>query len=224
MLEKEGAQALRCPMLDILDAPDDAPLLAWLDRLQAGAFAWVILLTGEGSPSGFHADRHARRDAVVAALTQTRTLIRGPKPGRALREIGLTATMTASAPTTDGVIASLRAIDLTGLTVGVQLYNASNPPLEQYSARCRCHVLHGAAIHLCSDGDDQARRPAHPADGRRRRFSDRLHEPLLRSIDYSKSLRSRESSNCSNKAWLARWWPLSALSSTRNLANVPTRA
>src|SRR5580693_9086467 len=37
MLEKEGAIPLRCPMLSILDAPDDTPLLAWLDQLQAGA-------------------------------------------------------------------------------------------------------------------------------------------------------------------------------------------
>jgi uroporphyrinogen-III synthase len=133
MLEKEGATALRCPMLSILDAPDDAPILAWLDRLQAGAFDWVILLTGEGLRRLLAcADRHARRDAVVAALLKTRTLIRGPKPGRALKEVGLTATMIAQTPTTDGVIASMRSLDLQGLTIGVQLYNESNPPLDQF--------------------------------------------------------------------------------------------
>ena len=71
-------------------------------------------------------------DRVIAALATTRTIIRGPKPGRALKEIGLTATMTAQTPTTDGVIASLGAVNLEGLTVGVQLYNESNPPLEQF--------------------------------------------------------------------------------------------
>src|SRR5579862_7716574 len=122
MLEKEGAVALRCPMLSILDAPDDAPLLAWLDRLQTGTFDWLILLTGEGLRRLLAcADRHGRRDAVIAALTKTRTLIRGPKPGRALREIGLTATLTAQTPTTDGVIATLRSLNLQGLTIGVQL-------------------------------------------------------------------------------------------------------
>jgi uroporphyrinogen-III synthase len=133
MLEKEGATALRCPMLSILDAPDDAPILKWLDSLQAGAFHWVILLTGEGLRRLLAcADRHGQRDAVVTALTKTPTLIRGPKPGRALKEIGLTAAMVAQAPTTDGVIASLRLLNLQGLTVGVQLYNESNPPLEQF--------------------------------------------------------------------------------------------
>ena len=73
-------------MVSILDAPDDAPLLAWLDRLQAGEFAWVILLTGEGLRRLLGcADRHGRREAVIAALAKTRTLIRGPKPGERSR-------------------------------------------------------------------------------------------------------------------------------------------
>ena len=33
MLESEGAAALRCPMLSILDAPDSAPVEAWLRDL-----------------------------------------------------------------------------------------------------------------------------------------------------------------------------------------------
>ena len=78
------------------------------------------------------ADRHGRRDAVIAALAKTRTLTRGPKPGKALKEIGLDPTMIASAPTSAGVIASLRSVDLHGVTVGVQLYSESNPPLEQF--------------------------------------------------------------------------------------------
>ncbi len=133
MLEKEGATALRCPMLSILDAPDDKPVLAWLDRLQAGAFDWLILLTGEGLRRLLAcADRHGRRDTVIAALTKTRSLVRGPKPAKALKEIGLTPTLSAQTPTTDGVIVSLRSLSLQGLTVGVQLYNERNPPLEQY--------------------------------------------------------------------------------------------
>src|SRR3954451_3159586 len=80
MLEKEGATALRCPLLSILDAPDDTPVLAWLDRLQASAFDWMILLTGEGMRRLLTcADRHGRRDAVIAALAKTRTIVRGPK-------------------------------------------------------------------------------------------------------------------------------------------------
>src|SRR5262249_14826357 len=48
MLEKEGATTVRCPLISILDAPDEAPVLAWLRDLMADRFAVVVLMTGEG--------------------------------------------------------------------------------------------------------------------------------------------------------------------------------
>jgi uroporphyrinogen-III synthase len=135
MLEKEGATTLRCPMVSILDAPDPAPVLAWLRELVAARFDWIVLLTGEGLRRllGF-AEREGLRDAAVAAVGRTRTVTRGPKPGRALKEVGLAPTLVAEAPTTDGVIATLRQQSLQGQTVGVQLYSASNPPLTDFLA------------------------------------------------------------------------------------------
>ena len=46
MLEKEGATIVRCPLVGILDAPDAASVVAWLQELIAGRFSHVILLTG----------------------------------------------------------------------------------------------------------------------------------------------------------------------------------
>ena len=68
MLEKEGAKPLRCPMVSILDAPDPAPVLAWLDELMAGRFDYLVLLTGEGMRRllGF-AERAGRRHALRQA-------------------------------------------------------------------------------------------------------------------------------------------------------------
>lgn len=135
MLEKEGAAVLRCPMLSILDSPDPEPVLAWLDNLIAGRFDLVVLLTGEGLRRllGF-AERAGKRDAVIAALGKTQTLTRGPKPVRALKEIGLSATHIAETPTTDGVIATLKKFDVKGRCVGVQLYSEANPPLTEFLA------------------------------------------------------------------------------------------
>ena len=133
MLEKEGARTLRCPLVSILDPADDGPALAWFDALCRGEFGWVILLTGEGVRRlAACAERHGRLDEIRAALAKTRTVVRGPKPVKALRELGLSATVVAQAPTTDGVIASLRGQPLEGQTVGVQLYSESNPPLTQF--------------------------------------------------------------------------------------------
>jgi uroporphyrinogen-III synthase len=133
LLEKEGAAVLRCPMLSILDVADAKPVNAWLRDLVAGKFEYVILLTGEGLRRLIaFAERSGHKDEVIAAFGKTKIVARGPKPGQALKEIGLKPTLVAAAPTTDGVITTLRRQDLTGTTIGVQLYSESNPPLTDF--------------------------------------------------------------------------------------------
>src|SRR4051812_8512283 len=90
MLEAEGATVFRCPLVAILDAPDAKPIEEWLLKLAAGEFHDVVLLTGEGLRrlKGF-AERAGCWDAVHNAMAGVRTIIRGPKPAKALREIGL---------------------------------------------------------------------------------------------------------------------------------------
>lgn len=133
LLEKEGAAVLRCPMLSILDVPDAKPVNAWLRDLAADKFEYVVLLTGEGLRRllGF-AERMNRKDDVIAALGRTKIVTRGPKPGQALKEIGLKPTLVAAAPTTDGVITTLKRQDLKKATIGVQLYSESNAPLTDF--------------------------------------------------------------------------------------------
>jgi uroporphyrinogen-III synthase len=133
MLEKEGAIPLRCPMVSILDAPDPEPVLEWLRELTAGRLDYVILMTGEALRRllGF-AERAGEREAVIAALGRARTVTRGPKPVRALKEIGLNPTRIAEAPTTEGVMATLRSEPLGGRTVGLTLYGVPNPELVRF--------------------------------------------------------------------------------------------
>jgi uroporphyrinogen-III synthase len=133
MLEKEGAVVIRCPMVSILDAPDEAAVVAWLHELIAGRFAYLVLMTGEGLRRlSAVAQRHGLREAMIAALTRTCTVTRGPKPVRALKEIGLTPNRVADLPTTEGVIATLKQEPVRGQTVGVQLYGEPNPVLIEF--------------------------------------------------------------------------------------------
>lgn len=123
LLADQGADVLQCPMFQICDAPDPAPVSAWIDQLIAEPFDDLVLLTGEGLRRLTKlACATGREHAFVAALGRTRTFIRGPKPGRALREIGLEPQVTAEAPTSGGVAATLNRHDLAGHRVGVQLY------------------------------------------------------------------------------------------------------
>jgi uroporphyrinogen-III synthase len=58
----------------------------------------------------------------VAAVGKSRKFARGPKPGRALREIGLEADVTTEKPTSEGVAEMLSRLDLKGHRLGLQLY------------------------------------------------------------------------------------------------------
>jgi uroporphyrinogen-III synthase len=141
MLEREGATAVRCPMVSILDAPDAEPVIAWIRELLAGRLDYVILMTGEALRRllGF-AERAGLREQVITALGKTRTITRGPKPVRALKEVGLTPSKIAEAPTTDGVIATLRQEPLQGQTIGLTLYGEPNPTLVQFLERAGATV------------------------------------------------------------------------------------
>jgi uroporphyrinogen-III synthase len=131
MLEGEGAATLRCPLVSILDVADPAPVEAWLRRLVVGGFDDLVLLTGEGLRRLMGvAERAGIKEEAVAAIGRLRTVIRGPKPAKALRELGLTPSISAEAPTSEGVIRTLSGLDLKGHRVGVQLYPGNpNAPL-----------------------------------------------------------------------------------------------
>lgn len=145
LLERRGAVVLRYPLIRIVDAPDPAPILAWARRLAERGFDDLVLLTGEGLRRILAClQRHepALREAFVTGLANTRKLTRGPKPARALRELGLTAELTATEPTSAGVLQTLRTLALSGHRVGVQLYgDEPNEPLVRFLQEA------GATVH-----------------------------------------------------------------------------
>ena len=127
MLEERGAEAIPCPMIGIRDAPDAEPVAAWLRWFVKGTCDDLVLMTGEGLRRLLGlARRTDLESAFLDALRTTRKIARGPKPVRALREVGLDADIPADEPTTEGIIAAMRRHDLSGRSVGVQL-NPGNP-------------------------------------------------------------------------------------------------
>lgn len=123
MLEEQGGEAIRCPMVAIIDAADPGSVQAWLGRFIADPGDDLILLTGEGLRR-LHAAAcgGGSEAAFLQALRRVRKITRGPKPARALRELGLEPDLRAAEPTTDGIIAALETHPLQGRRIGVQLY------------------------------------------------------------------------------------------------------
>jgi len=123
LLAEQGANVLQCPMFAINDAPDPAPIEAWIRRCIETPFDDLVLLTGEGLRRLMKVIRRmgAEQD-FIAALGKARKFARGPKPGRALREIGLEPQGTTEKPTSEGVAEMLSRLDLKGHRIGLQLY------------------------------------------------------------------------------------------------------
>src|SRR3954465_14038897 len=123
ILEAEGATTVRCPLVTILDAPDPGPVDGWLHALAGGGVDDLIFLTGEGLRRLLQRASHLGLGAeVLAALGHARKVTRGPKPARALHEVGLKTDLAAPTPTSQGIMEALGREDLTGRRVGLQLY------------------------------------------------------------------------------------------------------
>jgi len=123
LLAEQGADVLQCPMFAIHDAPDPAPIEAWIAGCIDKPFDDLVLMTGEGLRRLRKvATRIALEADFIAALGKARKFARGPKPGRALREIGLEPQVTTEKPTSEGVAEMLARLDLKGRRVGLQLY------------------------------------------------------------------------------------------------------
>jgi len=142
LLAEQGADVLQCPMFAINDAPDPAPIEAWIRRCIDKPFDDLVLLTGEGLRRLMKVTRRIGVEPdFVAALGQARKFARGPKPGRALREIGLEPQRTTEKPTSEGMIDMLSRTDLGGHRVGLQLY-----PDKDHSALVGAISAQGAEV------------------------------------------------------------------------------
>ena len=140
LLAEQGADVVQCPMFTIENVPDPAPVEAWIRGAIERPFDDLVLMTGEGLRRLVKVVQRMNAEAdFIAALGKSYKFARGPKPGRALREIGLEPQMTTEKPTTEGVIEMLSQIDLKGHRVGVQLY-----PDKNHSALLGAIAAHGA--------------------------------------------------------------------------------
>jgi uroporphyrinogen-III synthase len=123
LLAEQGADVLQCPMFAINDAPDPAPIEAWIRRAIEKPFDDLVLMTGEGLRRLMKVARRIGADAdFVGSLAKARKFARGPKPGRALREIGLEPQQTTEKPTSEGIAEMMSHVDLKGHRVGLTLY------------------------------------------------------------------------------------------------------
>jgi len=142
LLTEQGADVLQCPMFTIHDVPDPAPVEAWIRRCIDKSFDDLVLMTGEGLRRLMKVVRRMGvEQPFITAIGSARKFARGPKPGRALREIGLEPQMTTEKPTSEGIVEMLARLDLRGHRIGLQLY-----PDKDHGALIGAITAQGAEI------------------------------------------------------------------------------
>src|SRR6202158_3965566 len=142
LLAEQGADVVQCPMFTIHDAPNAAPIGAWIRRFIEKPCDDLVLMTGEGLRRLMKVARRMDVDRdFIAAIEKARKFARGQNPGRALREIGLEPQVTTEKPTSEGIAEMLSRVDLRGHRVGLQLY-----PDKDHSALIGALAAQGAEV------------------------------------------------------------------------------
>jgi len=129
LVRKQGGEPFVAPAMREAPIENNAATFAFADRLFAGDFDTVILLTGVGTRqiNRLLATRYSQ-NAFADALRRVTVVARGPKPVAALREMGLTPAIVAPEPNTWRELLAATA-GRTGRRIAVQEYGRSNPEL-----------------------------------------------------------------------------------------------
>ena len=133
-LARHGGQAMVAPSMREVPDKDPAEALAFAEKLIAGRFDVVILLTGVGTRHLIKSVADQYTTEQMARALQAVTLVaRGPKPVAALRGIGITADIVAPSPNTwrEVVTALTQADDLAGKHIAIQEYGQANQELAE---------------------------------------------------------------------------------------------
>ena len=172
LIRKQGGDPLVAPSLREAPLEANAEAFRFAERLFAGEFDMMILLTGVGTRAlnRLLATRYPE-SAFAEALRTLTVVARGPKPVAALREMGLTPAIVAPEPNTSREVLQATG-GRTGKRIAVQEYGRSPTELlqglrargaevtpvrvYQYALPEDCEPLREAARRLAAGGFDAA--------------------------------------------------------------------
>jgi uroporphyrinogen-III synthase len=129
LIRKHGGEAVVAPSMRETPLAEDTGIVRFAERLFAGEFDMVVLLTGVGTRQ-LNRALAARfpETAFADALRRLTVAARGPKPVAALREIGVAPAVVAPAPNTWRELLAVTA-PRPERRIAVQEYGRSNPDL-----------------------------------------------------------------------------------------------
>lgn len=132
LIAKFGGQPFVSPSMREVPIEQNREAIDFAYQVLTGEINVVIFLTGVGFKQLLTAiERSLDKQRFLNALSDITTVVRGPKPAAAMREVGLTPTLRVPEPNTWREL--LRVLDqnvpITNQKVGLQEYGKSNPSL-----------------------------------------------------------------------------------------------
>ncbi len=129
LIRRQGGEPFVAPSMREVPVEEQEDVFRFAERLFAGEFDMMILLTGVGTRqlSRVLASRYGD-SALADALRKITVAARGPKPVAALREMGISAAVVAPPPNTSHEL--LQALEgRPERRIAVQEYGRKNPEL-----------------------------------------------------------------------------------------------
>src|SRR4029079_9313624 len=101
MIERFGGAPFVSPSMREIPVSAGRSVVEFAHRLITGQIEVVLLLTGGGTREMIaRAERHIDRQRFLLALSDFKTVVSGPKPLAALKEVGITPTVIVPEPNT----------------------------------------------------------------------------------------------------------------------------
>jgi uroporphyrinogen-III synthase len=130
LLERRGARVISAPAVRIRPLDDDADLLAATRACISDPPAVVVVSTGVGFRGWLEAaEGWGLGEGLSAMLGRAEVFARGPKAQGAIRAAGLRESWSPVSESLREVLDHLRARDVSGVRIGVQLHGDPEPEL-----------------------------------------------------------------------------------------------
>jgi len=132
MIEKFGGVPFVSPSLREVPISENREAIDFAYRVITGQINIAIFLTGVGFKHLLAAiEKHVEKQRFLDALSDIITIVRGPKPVAAMRDVGLTPTFRAAEPNTWREVLQLidQQVPVANQIVGLQEYGVTNRSL-----------------------------------------------------------------------------------------------
>ena len=123
MIARFGGVPFVSPSMREVSVGHNRAAIEFSNRLISGSIDVVIFMTGVGTRLLVQQiERHVDRDQFLAAVSDVKSVVRGPKPLAVLKELGITPTIVVPEPNTwRELLATLdEKVPVANLIVGLQ--------------------------------------------------------------------------------------------------------